>query len=451
MKPVRRQIETSCRNQRRRPKELRWFACRLVYAVACLTYSVNASAQTPQYNLFDPPGGQQSGVRGLGGSNSPPTSTPSGPAGAEEAPPATFVAPAQSAPEPSHYAGPLDESIEPTPVEGSEIVARINGEAVLASDFNWQIDARIKAAGGQIPKSEITRVRQMMMHGQVLALVDTKLLYSEFRQKVPADNIPKIEEQLAEAFEEIEVPRLIKMLQVSDRVALEETLEKSGTTLREVRRQFNERQIAMEWLKQKTPKDQPITHEQMLAYYQEHTADYAYPSQVKWEELAVRFDHFGGDRDAAWQALCEMGNAVWAAVQRNPAVTGPVFAEVAKEKSQGFTARDGGCHDWTTLGALKCEALNDALQTLDVGRMSDGIESDTGFHIIRVLERREAGKTPFTEAQADIREKLTEEQREQNFKTAVAKVREGARVWTLYDGELVGDEIEAAIQSMQKR
>ena len=43
--------------------------------------------------------------------------------------------------------------------------------------------------------------------------------------------------------------------------------------------------------------------------------------------------------------------------------------------------------------------------------MSHGIESEQGFHIVRVLERKEAGRTPFTEAQAKIREKLEAEQK----------------------------------------
>ena len=149
------------------------------------------------------------------------------------------------------------------------------------------------------------------------------------------------------------------------------------------------------------PKPQPITYEALLAYYQDHLKEYEFPAQVKWEELMVRFDRCGGDRNEAWRQLCEMGNEVWQTAAANPGLRGPVFAAVAKAKSHGVTAAKGGFHDWTTLGALKCEDMNNALATLAVGQMSDGIESDKGFHIVRVLERKEAGRTPFTDAQAD--------------------------------------------------
>ena len=43
------------------------------------------------------------------------------------------------------------------------------------------------------------------------------------------------------------------------------------------------------------------------------------------------------------------------AALRQP-VKGAAFAEVAKAKSDGFTAKNGGVHDWTTKGALQCES-----------------------------------------------------------------------------------------------
>jgi parvulin-like peptidyl-prolyl isomerase len=128
-----------------------------------------------------------------------------------------------------------------------------------------------------------------------------------------------------------------------------------------------------------------------------------------------------------------------------------VFAEVAKAKSHGFTAADGGIQDWTTLGALKCEDLNHALATLELGQMSDGIESEQGFHIVRVLERKAAGRTSFMEAQAKIREILEAEQRASLVQAEVEKVRKTARVWTIWDGDLAGERLAQALGNKMKR
>ena len=52
-------------------------------------------------------------------------------------------------------------------------------------------------------------------------MVDRKLLYNEFRRGVPAENLPRIEENLREPFEEHELPELMKQLKVDNQRDLE--------------------------------------------------------------------------------------------------------------------------------------------------------------------------------------------------------------------------------------
>ena len=48
------------------------------------------------------------------------------------------------------------------------------------------------------------------MQQLVMGLIDTKLLFADFRRTVPPENLPKVEESIAKPFEETEVPRLIE-------------------------------------------------------------------------------------------------------------------------------------------------------------------------------------------------------------------------------------------------
>jgi hypothetical protein len=340
------------------------------------------------------------------------------------------------------------------PIEGSEIVARVEDHVVLASDVMWQVNQMIAmnvaSTGQQVPPDQLPKLQQLLLKRMVMQLVDTKLLFADFRRTVPAENLEMVSKTIATPFEETEIPKLIKMFGVKDRTELEAALKPSGGSLKAVQQQFTEKTVAGEWLRQRMPKPKPLTHEEILAYYQDHLKEYEYPAQVKWEELMVRFDRAGG-RDAAWQALAEMGNDVWGKVVANPTIRGPVFMDVAKAKSHGFTAADGGAHDWTTLGALKCDAMNEALATLELGQLSPGLESEQGFHIVRVLERKAAGRTPFTEAQAKIRETLEAEQKEALLAKELAEVRKKARVWTIWDGDISGERLAEALSGKQTR
>ena len=46
---------------------------------------------------------------------------------------------------------------------------------------------------------------------------------------------------------------------------------------------------------------------------------------------------------------------------------------------------------------------------LPIGSLSPILESETGLHIIRVVERRQAGRTPFLDVQNEIRKKMMDE------------------------------------------
>lgn len=355
--------------------------------------------------------------------------------------PASVTAPPQMQTQPTVTTGTEADLISAQPLEGGQIVARIDGQVVLASDVLWIVNMIIESNAQQIPPEQRDEAARAILRQQVMGLIDTKVLFADFKRNVPAENLPKVEENLNEPFEEMEIPRLTKMLDVADRRELEEMLHNRGTSLGDLRRQFYERTIAGEWLRQMVPKPKPVTHEEMLAYYQAHEADYEYPSQATWEELMIRFDEVGNDRAAAWRTITEMGNEVWQKVLQNPQVRGPVMEEIAKTKSHGFTAAQGGAHDWTTKDALRCKEIDEALFTLKVGQLSDVIESELGFHIVRVLERKEAGRTPFTEAQADIREVLEADAKKDLVGVEMEKLRNKSRIWTIFDGEFRGSEI----------
>jgi len=366
------------------------------------------------------------------------------------------TSPAMVAPQVPTTATPTLPPITPTvesnaqPLAGGEIVARIDGQIVLASDVLWQVNQIIAANQDRIPPDQVEAAKRVFMRQQVMGLIDTKILYANFRRKVPAENVPQVEANLKKPFEDNEIPRLLEMLELNDRTELDALLRASGTSMADLRRQFNERTIAGEWLRQMVPQPKEATHEEMLAYYNEHKSEFEFPAQAKWEELMISFTRTD-DRTDAWQQIASLGNEVWQRVSKQPGLRGPVFNEFAKEKSHGFTAAEGGQHDWTTKGALRSSDIDRALFTLKVGQLSNPIESDFGFHIIRVLERKDAGCTPFTEAQADIRVALSKDQSKGLAQAEIAKLRQKSRVWTIFDGDLSGPQLSQLLNPTARR
>jgi parvulin-like peptidyl-prolyl isomerase len=325
-------------------------------------------------------------------------------------------------------------------LEGCQVIARVDDQIVLACDVLWRVNQMLEEhqkkvpANQQVPEEQLKGVRQQLMKREVASMVDRKLLYNEFKHNVPAENLPRIEENLREPFEERELPQLMKQLNVTNQRDLETELTRLGSSLADVRRTFNERVIASEWIRSKVKVNEDVSPDELIDYYRAHLADYDYPSQTRWEELMVRKKRFK-DASEAFAELARMGNDVWQQGTQKT-VRGAAFADVAKAKSDGFTAKNGGVHDWTTKGALQCAALDQALFTLQVGQMSSIIDSGDAFHIVRVLERKEAGRKPFTDVQGDIRDKLKEKRFQAEAEKYLTKLRQDARIWTAYTGNV---------------
>jgi parvulin-like peptidyl-prolyl isomerase len=174
--------------------------------------------------------------------------------------------------------------------------------------------------------------------------------------------------------------------------------------------------------------DDEIPHAEMIAWYENHLAEYDFPAKAKFEQLTVRITP-AQPREAAWNKLAAMGNDV---------LEGKPFADIAKTRSEGPNASSGGVYDWTTKGSLTSKVLDEALFTLPVGQLSAILDDGQTLHIVRVTERTDAGRTPFIEAQVGIKQTLQDERRKSEIDDYLAKLKDRTPVWTIFDDQPAG-------------
>lgn len=91
------------------------------------------------------------------------------------------------------------------------------------------------------------------------------------------------------------------------------------------------------------------------------------------------------------------------------------FAEVAKAQSQDpGSAAKGGDLDYFARGAM-VKPFEDAAFTLTKGAISDVVESDFGFHIIRLTDVRAPKQRPFEEVRAELERDLKRQQSQKRY------------------------------------
>ncbi|HPP54853.1 MAG TPA: hypothetical protein PK777_17995, partial [Thermoguttaceae bacterium] len=70
---------------------------------------------------------------------------------------------------------------------------------------------------------------------------------------------------------------------------------------------------------------------------------------------------------------------------------------------------------------------------LPIGAMSPILEDGDWLHIVRVIDRQEARRIPFVEAQVKIREEIRKQRTQIQHQAYLDQLRQRAPVWTVLD------------------
>lgn len=102
---------------------------------------------------------------------------------------------------------------------------------------------------------------------------------------------------------------------------------------------------------------------------------------------------------------------------------GADFAELAKEKSTGPSGPNGGELGWFSAGMMVPE-FEDAAMALEVGEVSAPVQTQFGWHVIKLNETRDVPPPTLEET----REQLVSQLRQQAVEDRIAVLREAAEV-----------------------
>ncbi|MCM3612374.1 peptidylprolyl isomerase [Planococcus sp. MERTA32b] len=122
---------------------------------------------------------------------------------------------------------------------------------------------------------------------------------------------------------------------------------------------------------------------------------------------------------------------------------GADFAELAQEYSTDGSAAEGGDLGWFGVGAMVPE-FEEAAYSLEVDEISEPVQSQFGFHIIQITEKREVeGAEPLEGQEDDIRSEIAMQKADQAaLLPRIAELMEQANV------EIQDEELEGALDEI---
>jgi peptidyl-prolyl cis-trans isomerase C len=98
------------------------------------------------------------------------------------------------------------------------------------------------------------------------------------------------------------------------------------------------------------------------------------------------------------------------------------FIEIAKEKSTGPSAAQGGDLGYVSKGDLIPEIEN-VVFALEIGNISDIIKSEYGFHILKVTDKKPEALKTFEEVKEEITKTLLSTKQKEAFNNLLEELK----------------------------
>ena len=152
-----------------------------------------------------------------------------------------------------------------------------------------------------------------------------------------------------------------------------------------------------------------LTDAKLREYYEQNISRYSVAEERRASHILISAAKDApADERAKAKAKAE---ALLAQVRKSPGS----FADVASKNSQDpGSASKGGDLDFFARGAM-VKPFEDAAYAMKTGEISDVVESDFGFHIIKLVAVRGGDKKPFEAVRAEILDEVAKQQAQKDY------------------------------------
>ncbi len=153
-----------------------------------------------------------------------------------------------------------------------------------------------------------------------------------------------------------------------------------------------------------------VTDKDLRDYYAANEARYTAPEERRASHILIKVDAGASAADRA-KAKAK-AEALLAEVRKNPAT----FADVARKNSDDpGSAEKGGDLDFFGRGGLAAKPLEDAAFALKPDEISGLVQSDFGYHIVKLTAVRGGDKRSFDSVRADIESEIKTQLAQKRF------------------------------------
>ena len=296
----------------------------------------------------------------------------------------------------------------PDPRVLDRVAAVVNGDPVTLSELQERAGLEWRHVQSMQPGQERDQARVRVLRAALDQVVSERLLEAQAKEL----SVEATDAQVDAAIDDIK-----RKNQLNDE-QLDRALDEQGLDRSSFRRQLKRDIEAFRILEMKVKTRIKVTDEDVRSWYQAHPNEFAGEERVRARHIFLPVP--AGATPAQEAAVRAQGEII-----RNRLLAGEDFATVARQVSKGPSAAEGGDLGFLKRGTIQAE-LEKVVFSLQENQISGLIRTKPGFHIIKVEERKAAGRQPFDAVKDSIRDRLVGERVETQRSQYLAELRKDA-------------------------
>lgn len=298
------------------------------------------------------------------------------------------------------------EPAKPVPAELPAVIARVNGETITKTDFERAVQALESRAGGPVPAEQ----RNQIFRDVLEQLVGYKLLSQEATARKVTVSDTELDAQVAQIQGQFPSPEVFAQMLTERKISLEQ-----------VRSDTRRDMTVAKMLEAEVEPKSAVKPEQVSDFYAKNPDQFKQGERVRASHILISAPR-DGDAAAKAQARTRAEQVL------QDVKAGKDFAALAKQHSQDpGSAVQGGDLGYFTEGQM-VGPFNDAAFSLKPGTTSELVETDFGFHIIRVIDKQAGRTVPLDEVRTQVEQYLLQQNRKEQTETFVNSLRAKGKV-----------------------
>lgn len=292
--------------------------------------------------------------------------------------------------------------------KAEEVAAFVNGEPIVAAAVQGEINGilgRFQAQGSKPNEAEMASLRESVLD----KMIKLELLGQESKKAGIAVSATDIDTELKGYKKGF-----------ADDKAFAKALGEAGITETELRKQIGKNIAIQKFIDTKFKGKVQITEQEAKDFYNSNQDKFAQPELVHARHILInaKETESKADKDRKRAKLVQIQKQLKG---------GANFADLAKQFSDCPSKERGGDLGFFPRGQM-VKPFDQAVFKMMPGDVSDIVETEFGYHLIKLEEKKPAKTVSFDEAKAKITAYLTQEKVTANIEAFLAAAKSKATI-----------------------